>query len=419
MKNPQKSTIIAALVFLFPLFSSNDRLAAGNGQNLQHQASAVNIEVPVRVYKGESFVDSLTLDDFELYEDGILQKIEAVYLIKKKDIEREDSEMPSDVARKVFSPQLARHFILVFEIIDYLPRVGEAIDFFFDRVMTPEDTLAVVTPLKTYNIKGNALKKMPPQAVAGQLKNKLMKDTTIASGEYKKIISEIESLYLQSGNYADETSDWRLVIRDLLEQLESFRVVDENKLLAFSEYLKGMSGQKNVFMFFQKEMLPKYNEAEISLEIGMAGSENPVKFFNTFDITHFYRRDISFNVNKIKRIFSDSSIQIHFLFITEIPQRELDVERQQPLSGKNIQYVEQSEDIYHAFNEVANATGGYTSSAFNASSVFKKAVEASETYYLLYYSPKNYKENGKFRSISVKVKGQSYRITHRSGYLAD
>ncbi|MBU1338391.1 MAG: hypothetical protein KKD56_04925, partial [Acidobacteria bacterium] len=35
---------------------------------LQHEAVAVNIEVPTRVYRGEDFVDDLTIDDFELTE---------------------------------------------------------------------------------------------------------------------------------------------------------------------------------------------------------------------------------------------------------------------------------------------------------------------------------------------------------------
>lgn len=38
---------------------------------LQHEVRVVNIEVPVRVYKGEAFVDSLTLGDFEVLENGI------------------------------------------------------------------------------------------------------------------------------------------------------------------------------------------------------------------------------------------------------------------------------------------------------------------------------------------------------------
>jgi len=41
------------------------------------------IEVPVRVFQGAQFVDSLQPPDFALNEDGQPQKIEAFYLVQK------------------------------------------------------------------------------------------------------------------------------------------------------------------------------------------------------------------------------------------------------------------------------------------------------------------------------------------------
>jgi hypothetical protein len=49
----------------------------------------------------------------------------------------------------------------------------------------------------------------------------------------------------------------------------------------------------------------------------------------------------------------------------------------------------------------------------------KAAVAASENYYLLYYTPADYKADGTFRGLSVRVKGKDYRISHRQGYIAD
>lgn len=70
----KKIAFVGAVVFLgFGIFA----------QELQHQVSVVNIEIPVRVFKGDTFIDSLTINDFEVFEDGKLQQIEAVYLIKK------------------------------------------------------------------------------------------------------------------------------------------------------------------------------------------------------------------------------------------------------------------------------------------------------------------------------------------------
>jgi len=54
-------------------------------QELQHEVSVINVEVPVRVFKGDRFIEDLKLEDFEVYGDGKLQKIESVYLVKRGD----------------------------------------------------------------------------------------------------------------------------------------------------------------------------------------------------------------------------------------------------------------------------------------------------------------------------------------------
>ncbi len=59
-------------------------------QSLIEQSLVINIEVPVRVFDGARFINDLSLRDFELFEDGTEQKIEAVYLISDRSIERSD-----------------------------------------------------------------------------------------------------------------------------------------------------------------------------------------------------------------------------------------------------------------------------------------------------------------------------------------
>ena len=80
---------------------------------------------------------------------------------------------------------------------------------------------------------------------------------------------------------------------------------------------------------------------------------------------------------------------------------------------------EQSEDIFAPFREMSRATGGYISSTANIATAMRSAVAAAENYYLLYYTPKDYRADGGFRQITVKVKGGGYRISHRQGYIAN
>ena len=58
-------------------------------------------------------------------------------------------------------------------------------------------------------------------------------------------------------------------------------------------------------------------------------------------------------------------------------------------------------------------------SSSNIAASFERAAISSENYYLLYYSPKDYKADGEFKNIKVKIKGKNYSITHRAGYIAN
>jgi hypothetical protein len=80
---------------------------------------------------------------------------------------------------------------------------------------------------------------------------------------------------------------------------------------------------------------------------------------------------------------------------------------------------EQSEDVFSTFSEVTKATGGLIRTSQNPAMGFKNAVNASESCYFLFYSPKNYKRDGKFKTIEVKVKNRNYSIKHRTGYVAN
>ena len=78
---------------------------------IAREVSVLNVEVPVRVFSGDAFIENLTLNDFEVLEDGITQRIEAVYLIKRAAVERKEEA-------KRFAPDLSRHFYLFFVLYE-------------------------------------------------------------------------------------------------------------------------------------------------------------------------------------------------------------------------------------------------------------------------------------------------------------
>lgn len=163
--------IFGLWLFMGPSFhtSVQSQAAAQLQKPLQHNVLDVNIEVPVRVFKGDMFIDSLTIDDFEVFEDGKPQQLEGLFLIKKIDIKREEGN-------KEIKPAVARHFIFLFEMTEYLPELGTALDYFLDHVILPDDSFEVFTPIKGYRMKSHIFESIPKEKVKEQLKEILHRD---------------------------------------------------------------------------------------------------------------------------------------------------------------------------------------------------------------------------------------------------
>ncbi len=383
--------VLAAFAFASP------RPATHAGQTVnapaQHQSVVVNIEVPVRVLKKDAFVGGLALQDFEVYEDGVRQSIEAVYLIKDKRILREEKA----VASAPPPPQSARHFVLYLDLNEYLPRIGTALDFFFTEVIKPGDTLNVVTPAKSYRFKSEALSRFSGQQIADNLKAKLRVDVQFGNSQYRNLMKDFYSL--EQTEFPPEQADLKeQMLFDIAAQIRDLTEITEKNIAGFAETLKSLDGDRHVFLFLQKDVLPEHAfEAEKQAEL---------------------IKPVGFDVEKIARIFSDASITVHFLYITKKPDFAVDTSS---VGRPSLAFSQQdvSADIYASFKEIARSTGGLTESTANPHSALRHAAEASSHYYLLYYKPNAYRADGGFRKIEVRVKEKGLQVFHRAGYIAD
>lgn len=394
---------LAVGLFLIAGLSSHSRPASQQAvqlqRPLQHEVSVINIEIPVRVFKGDTFIDILTINDFEVFEDGKPQQIEAVYLIKKADITRGEG-------KKEITPKVARHFSFLFEMTEYLPEIAKAMDYFLDQVILPDDSFEVYTPVKPYRMKSHIFEIIPKEKVKEQLKGILRRDIVKGGSEYRNLLRELRAS-LRESNWQD--------YRIYLEQIEALRRVNQKNMIDFAQELKKQDGQKYVFLFYQQEVLPRLKPNALSQRMFVSAGDLQA-VFDMMELLESYHRDVRFDVGAIQKAYSDASISIHFLFITKTQMTGSDNTEMNP-SG-DIIMVEKSEDMFSAFNEIARATGGISTSSANAAAAFQKAVNATENYYLLYYKPKEYKADGKFHEIKVKVKSGNYRVTHRAGYIA-
>jgi len=383
----------------------------------QHTVTVTNVGVTVRILDNSQFVKNLTMDDFELYENGIPQKIEAMYLVKNTNIEREDTP-------KKFYPNLSRHYYLLFQITDYNPQLEEAIDYFIHNIIQPGDTLDIWTPAKKYNLSSQALQTLTKEQIASEMKKIIRKDIQIGASYYRELMRDLKMLVRTIagtvggagssivGLETDSTSNmFGLEVllpryRQALYKMEDLRLFDENNFIQFANLLKNKEGENFVYYFCQREYRPEINSNTFNTTQSIYQS-HPEIMDQFQELFQYYYRTITFDVDKIRQAFANSQILFNFIFMNKIPE-----------NVPGVYMREQSEDIYKALSEAAQATGGCVDTSQNPGIGFKNALNRSNDYYLLYYSPKNYVRDGQFKNIEVRVKDKDYSVIHRLGYFA-
>ena len=383
----------------------------------QRQVTVINVGVTVRVLEKNQLVRDLTIDDFELYEDGVLQKIEAMYLVKKSSVEREEA------ARKYY-PSLNRHFYLLFQITDHNPKLEEAIDYFINNIIQPGDTLDIWTPVKKYNLSSKALQTLPKETIAEEMKKIIRKDTQVGSSYYRELLRDLQRIVRAISSQAGGTGPTMTEMetdsassmfglemllpryRETLEKMENLRLFDENNLIQFANILKKQEGENFVYYFYQREYRPELNTSIVN-RLQSIYQDEPQIMGQVQELFQVYHRTITFDSERIKKAFADSEVLFNFIFMNKIP-----------LTISGVQMTEQSEDIFKVLSTAAEATGGSVDTSQDPGTGFKNALAKSDDYYILYYSPKNYMRDGQFKSIEVKVKSQDYKVFHRLGYFA-
>lgn len=359
----------------------------------QHTSVVVNIEVPVRVLRKDAFVDNLTLADFEVLENGVSQPIEAVYLIKDKEVLREE-RLPGTAPP---SPSKVRNYVLYLDLKEYIPRISDALDYFLGEVLGDRDALFVITPAKTYKFRSEYLARVSRKEIAERLKDILRKDITVGNSRYRNLM--VDFYKLEEEEFPPEMADVKENL--LFEQAKEIRdltELTEERVMGFADVLAALDGEKHVFLVFQKEVLPAHGFSD--------------------DRQAELLKPVTFDVDKIKRKFSDASITVHSLYITKRPAfASRDMFRGGSVLASQLQ--ELSSDVFAVFREMAVATGGLAQSTTNPNFAVRQAGEASSNYYLLYYRPVKYRADGRFQEITVKVRGEGLKVTHRMGYVAD
>jgi hypothetical protein len=160
--------------------------------------------------------------------------------------------------------------------------------------------------------------------------------------------------------------------RQALMKLDGLRLVDEGKSWRRG-IVKQVRGQKTVVLFYEREYRPEISQTTMNRLMALNQQDFDI-LANLTELFQFYKREKTFDANRVKMAFADANIDFHFIFMERKTQR---------VFGATMR--EQSEDTYPGFVEIAKASGGTAESTQNPAVTFKRAADASNDYYVLTY----------------------------------
>lgn len=141
-----------------------------------------------------------------------------------------------------------------------MPKISEAADYFFRNILIPNDNLTVITPMKTYRLKEQALQAKSKQAIAEELKGLIRKDCLEGNSEFRSTVSDLTGLakslsgaiksgssegapakeqdgFVQSEFQGMRIDEQLLMYRTLIDKLDALREINQMKLLDFANHL--------------------------------------------------------------------------------------------------------------------------------------------------------------------------------------
>lgn len=266
------------------------------------------------------------------------------------------------------------NYILIFQITEYDSKLGDAVDYFFKKMLRPEDQLSILTPARPYNFTSKTRENYTIDQLVDQTKKVLKRDTTVGAANYEQILQAMEAVVreissgmdssysMSGGSSGADIKAHMIQYRQLLGNMRSVRKLNENLFLKLAQSFKALPGKNYLFIFYQEELrvIPS-RQAMDNLRENINYKADATELFEEESNEEFI------DVEKVGQALKDASVTLNFLYIKKQAKRK-----------QGMQFKEFSGDVYNVLSKLAAATGGYLEATSKAAAALKKTHAAME-----------------------------------------
>ncbi len=264
------------------------------------------------------------------------------------------------------------NYILIFQITEYDSKLGDAVDYFFKKMLRPEDQLSILTPARPYNFTAKTREAYTIDQLIAQTKKVLKRDTTVGAANYDQILQAMETVvreistgmdpsYSMSGGASGTDMKAHMIqYRQLLENMRTVRKLNEDLFIKLAQFFKTLPGKNYLYVFYQEELRVIPNrQAMNNLRENMNYKADATELFEEESSEEFI------DVEKVGQVLKDASVTLNLLYV-----------RKQAKRKQGMQFKEFSGDVYNVLSKLVQATGGYVEATSKAAAALKKAHAA-------------------------------------------
>jgi hypothetical protein len=250
------------------------------------------------------------------------------------------------------------NYILIFQATEYNSKLGDAVDFFFKKILKPEDHLSVITPVNPYNFSPQTRQAYPIEKLSERTKEVLKRDISVGLANYQQILDGMSQLVREiTGPPSDsDTKSCLIQYRQLLANMRGIRKLNENLFMQLAGLFKKETGKNYLYIFYQKELriIPARNALQ-RLKDSMEFRADATELFEEENSDKFL------NVDLVSQALKDAGVALNFIYLNKEDMRKEWMETKE-FSG----------DVYSVLSQLATATGGNVEATSKPEAVLKK-----------------------------------------------
>jgi hypothetical protein len=268
------------------------------------------------------------------------------------------------------------NYILFFHVTDYDPKLADAVEYFFKKVLKPEDQLTLLSLERPYSYTQKTRQTVPLEKLIEVTNKKLKTDTPIGALGHNQVFEEMVGIIRdihgilnpsasKGGAITDPMTELKILMgryRKLRESLRNTRKLNESLLIKLAGLFKNLKGQNYIYIFYQKEFqaIPDRNSMNRLTQIANI----------RFDVMELFRQENTeafIDVEKVDKALKESAVTLDLFYLNMKNKRQ-----------PHMELKEFSGDIYNVLSKLAKSTGGIIVATAKPEEALKKALNAQQ-----------------------------------------